>query len=110
MYAMYAMYATLHLSNAINATSHISHAANAIFDKREKIRQIVTLTMWTESQLTKVARNRFFFVAQPKSAVRKISILLTLSCRCSQKSFVIVVGLVNLLVKSACRKSHTVHL
>ncbi len=35
---------------------------------------------------------------------------LTLSCHCSQKSFVINVCLVILLVKSACQKSHTTHL
>jgi hypothetical protein len=48
MYAMYAMYATTHLSHAINATLHTLHATNAIFNKREKIQQIWTLTVFIE--------------------------------------------------------------
>jgi hypothetical protein len=50
-------------------------------------------------------RSDIFVVWAPLS-----SLLLTLSRRHSQKSFVINVRLVNLLVKSVRRKSHTAHL
>jgi hypothetical protein len=51
-----------------------------------------------------------YFTLQAMQTNTSARTTLTLSCRRSQKSFVINVCLVNLLVKSACRKSLTMHL
>ncbi len=62
--------------------------------------RIIYLTAWTG----------YSSVCLLLHVLEYVSLTLTLSCPHSQKSFVIVVRLVNLLVKLVCQKSHTLHL